>query len=103
GSGTIAVAQDTLTRAVQRHEAGITITLASGRALVHHPSLPRPVEVRIRTSGRALIITAGSAPQLPPITVPRPELIAGIRSTRARIEGSTLAVDFVLANQAVTI
>jgi hypothetical protein len=103
GTGTIAVTEDTLTRAVQRHETGITITLASGRAVVHHPSLPRPVEVRIRVSGRALTITAGSAPQLPPITVPLPELVAGMRYTRARIEDSTLAVDFVLANQAVTI
>ena len=49
------------------------------------------------------VITAESDPQLPPLTVRLPELVSGIRYTQARIEGSLLAVDFVLANHVITI
>lgn len=103
GAGSIGVGEGAVTTVLGRVAPGLSVTIASGRIRVAGAPLPAAVAVAIHVRGRALVVSAGSGAPLPSLTVPLPELLPGIRYTRAAVDGSLLVLDFVLDHPAVSI
>jgi hypothetical protein len=101
GRGTATLTASDVSDALRSAGIHAEVTFAGGKVLIRPAGAAGPVEVTVSVHRRTLVLGSGALPA--PLRIALPEVVPGIRYTRATISGSRAELGFDIRRTTLTI